>query len=197
MKKILIVEDELIVSNDLKEFLQELNYEIAVANYYDEAIAAATIFLPDLILCDINLNDSRNGIDLIKHLQTMGLKFEVIYLTAYSSEDFISDAENTAPFNYLTKPYNDTQIEVAVRLVFNFIKQQTKVGSLLDKITTMELKILELIASQKTSKEIAQLLHISDKTVRNHRYNIVKKMGIPIANNSLSKWAISNFKSIK
>jgi DNA-binding NarL/FixJ family response regulator len=196
MKKILIVEDEIIVSSDLKEFLQGINYETAVANYYDEAIAVATLFLPDLILCDINLNDSRNGVDLIKHLQTMGLKFEVIYLTAYSSEDLISEAEDTAPFNYLTKPYNDTQIEVAVRLVFNFINQQTKVGSLLDKITAMELKVLELIASQKTSKEIAELLHISDKTVRNHRYNIVKKIGIPIANNSLSKWAISNFKSI-
>lgn len=196
MKKILIVEDEIIVSSDLKEFLQGINYETAVANYYDEAIAVATLFLPDLILCDINLNDSRNGVDLIKHLQTMGLKFEVIYLTAYSSEDLISEAEDTAPFNYLTKPYNDTQIEVAVRLVFNFINQQTKVGYLLDKITAMELKVLELIASQKTSKEIAELLHISDKTVRNHRYNIVKKIGIPIANNSLSKWAISNFKSI-
>nr|WP_314864441.1 DNA-binding response regulator [uncultured Flavobacterium sp.] len=196
MRKILIIEDELILSTDLKELIQGMKYDTAVANSYDEAVAIATLFLPDLILCDINLNDSRNGIDLIKHLQTIGLKFEVIYLTAYSSEDVISDAENTTPFNYLTKPYNDAQIEVAVRLVFNFIKQQTKVGSLLDKITTMELKILELIASQKTSKEIAQLLHISDKTVRNHRYNIVKKMGIPIANNSLSKWAISNFKSI-
>lgn len=197
MNKILIIEDELILSVDLKELLESLQFVVSIANQFEEALNVVAQFLPNLIICDINLNSSKNGIDLIKQLQADGFKFEVIYLTAYSSEDFSRNAEETNPFNYLIKPFNDAQIEVAVRLVFNSILQKNKIRTLMDKITPMELKILELVAAQKTSKEIAQLLYVSDKTIRNHRYNIAKKMSIPSGHNSLTKWAVSNFKSIK
>nr|WP_315207692.1 DNA-binding response regulator [uncultured Flavobacterium sp.] len=194
MDKILIIEDEIILATDLTELIQQLGFEIAVAYRYADAIDVAKVFRPDLILCDINLNENKNGIDLVKDLRAGGHDFEVIYLTAYSSEDIFISAALTEPFNYLTKPFNDAQIEVAIRLAFNFISQKTVVSSLRGKVTHMELKILELIAAQKTSKEIAELLYISSKTVRNHRYNMAKKLGVPAGNNSLTKWAISNFK---
>lgn len=194
MDKILIIEDEIILATDLTELIQQLGFEIAVAHQYANAIDVAKVFRPDLILCDINLNENKNGIDLVKDLRASGHDFEVIYLTAYSSEDIVTSAALTEPFNYLTKPFNDVQIEVTVRLAFNFIRQKTVVSSLRSKITHMELKILELIAAQKTSKEIAELLYISSKTVRNHRYNMAKKLGVPAGSNSLTKWAIANFK---
>jgi DNA-binding CsgD family transcriptional regulator len=62
------------------------------------------------------------------------------------------------------------------------------------KLTATESKILGLIAQQKNSKEIAELLFVSEKTIRNHRYNIKKKLDLPKENNSLLKWAILNFK---
>lgn len=194
MNKILIIEDEIILATDLMELIQHLGFETAVAYQYSDAIDVAKVFRPDLILCDINLNENKNGIDLVKDLRANSYDFEVIYLTAYSSEDIINSAALTDPFNYLTKPFNDAQIEVAIRLAFNFIRQKTLVSSLRGKVTHMELKILELIAEQKTSKEIAELLYISSKTVRNHRYNMAKKLGVPAGNNSLTKWAIINFK---
>lgn len=60
--------------------------------------------------------------------------------------------------------------------------------------TATESKILQLIAQQKKSKEIAKILFVSEKTIRNHRYNIKKKLDLPKENNSLLKWAILNFK---
>ena len=59
-------------------------------------------------------------------------------------------------------------------------------------LTRMENIILDLIAKQKKSKEIGEILFISDKTVRNHRYNIIKKLDIPNDNNSLLKWALTH-----
>jgi DNA-binding CsgD family transcriptional regulator len=50
-----------------------------------------------------------------------------------------------------------------------------------------------MIAEQKTSKVIGEELFISEKTVRNHRYNISKKLNLDTNNNSLLKWAIANF----
>jgi two-component system nitrate/nitrite response regulator NarL len=64
----------------------------------------------------------------------------------------------------------------------------------IQKLTAMELKILSLIAQQKKSKEIAEILFVSEKTIRNHRYNIKKKLNLPKENNSLLKWAVSSFK---
>jgi DNA-binding CsgD family transcriptional regulator len=62
------------------------------------------------------------------------------------------------------------------------------------KFTATESRILGLIAEQKKSKEIAVILFVSEKTIRNHRYNIKKKLDLPKENNSLLKWAILNFK---
>ncbi|NQW78960.1 MAG: helix-turn-helix transcriptional regulator [Chitinophagaceae bacterium] len=62
------------------------------------------------------------------------------------------------------------------------------------KLTATESRVLQLIAEQKKSKEIAELLFVSEKTIRNHRYNIKKKLDLPKENNSLLKWAIINIK---
>ena len=61
-------------------------------------------------------------------------------------------------------------------------------------LTRMENKILGLIAQEKKSKEIAVLLYLSEKTIRNHRYNIKKKLDLPNENNSLVRWAVTSFK---
>ena len=61
-------------------------------------------------------------------------------------------------------------------------------------LTRMENIILGLIAKQKKSKDIANLLYLSEKTIRNHRYNIKKKLDLPNENNSLSRWAVMSFK---
>lgn len=62
------------------------------------------------------------------------------------------------------------------------------------KLTATESRVLQLIAEQKKSKEIAVILFVSEKTIRNHRYNIKKKLDLPKENNSLLKWAIINIK---
>ena len=61
-------------------------------------------------------------------------------------------------------------------------------------LTATESRVLQLIAEQKKSKEIAAILFVSEKTIRNHRYNIKKKLDLPKENNSLLKWAIINIK---
>ena len=61
-------------------------------------------------------------------------------------------------------------------------------------LTATENRVLQLIAEQKKSKEIAVILFVSEKTIRNHRYNIKKKLDLPKENNSLLKWAILNIK---
>ena len=79
-----------------------------------------------------------------------------------------------------------------VKSIIHILKETNHLG--IRGLTRMENIILGLIAQQKKSKEIANLLYLSEKTIRNHRYNIKKKLDLPKENNSLSRWAVMSFK---
>ena len=72
-----------------------------------------------------------------------------------------------------------------------FIQEEGK-PIVVQNLTATENRILQLISEQKNSKEIAAILFVSEKTVKNHRYNIIKKLNLPNENNSLLKWALTH-----
>jgi DNA-binding NarL/FixJ family response regulator len=134
------------------------------------------------------------GIDFVKDVYVILPKLEIIYVTAFSSQQMMDDVSATNPLNYIVKPWNEEQIKVSVEMAFNYIDKKYSKEDLLSGLSLTEYKIIDLISKQKKSKEIGALLFISDKTVRNHRYNIIKKLNIPNDNNSLLKWALTHLK---
>lgn len=193
IRKILILEDELIVGLDLQEILIHEGYKTNLVNSFDEGMLELTTFQPQLVLCDINLNGKNNGIDFAKEVNKLYPFTEIIFITSYTSVKYTEEAEETRPFDYIVKPWNEEQIKVALRRAFKYIDSKKDNMNLLGELSPSEYRILSLIAEQKTSKEIGQELFISEKTVRNHRYNISKKLNLDNNNNNLLKWAIANF----
>jgi DNA-binding CsgD family transcriptional regulator len=106
---------------------------------------------------------------------------------------YTEEADQVSPLDYIVKPWNEEQIKVALRRAFNYIDSKKENMNLMGELSPAEYRILSLIAEQKTSKEIGEQLFISEKTVRNHRYNISKKLNLENTNNNLLKWAIANF----
>jgi DNA-binding NarL/FixJ family response regulator len=192
-KKILLLEDEIIVALDLQEILDAAGYITMVTHNLNEALAVAKKFKPHLVICDINLGNGPTGIDFMIEAKGILPKLEVIYVTAFSDQKMVESAELTDPFNYIVKPWNEEQIKVSVNMAFHYLIEKMKKDSMVENLSLSEYKILDLIAKQKKSKEIADILFIAEKTVRNHRYNIIKKLNLPNDNNSLLKWAITHF----
>ena len=192
--RILIIEDEVIVAIDLLELLEHEGYKVMVAHNYKEAIKAIKSFNPHLAICDINLGSRESGIDWAREANMMNSRLEIIYVTAFSDQDLVDEAHSTEPFNFIVKPWNEQQIIVTVKMAFKYILDQKTENLQLKSLSMTEYKILSLISKQKKSKEIAEILFVSEKTVRNHRYNIIKKLDLPNENNSLLKWAITHFK---
>lgn len=192
--RILILEDDQIVAVDLQELLITAGYETIIAHTYTDALIKAKTFKPNLAICDINLGDGLTGIDFVKDVYIILPKLEIIYVTAFSNKQIIEDAELTNPLNYIVKPWNEEQIKVTVKMAFTYIEKKHQNNTILQDLSMSEYKIIDLISKQKKSKEIAALLFVSEKTVRNHRYNIIKKLNLPNDNNSLLKWAITNIK---
>lgn len=113
--KILIVEDEILIADYIKDILQEFNYtNITIANDSSSAIDAFSSFQPDLILLDINIDERYSGIELSKK-KNEGAK--IIYVTAQNDIQTIQKAIATLPESYITKPIKKIDLLTAIQLV--------------------------------------------------------------------------------
>ncbi len=191
-KKILILEDELLQALDLSEFLKKEGYNTAIVDNFEDGIKAVVEFDPQLIICDINLKHDKTGIDFAKNTNTIKPNIEIIFITAVTKSDTIIEAQEADPLNYIVKPWKEEQVMVTVQMAFNYILSKHKQNSVIETLTMSEYKILKLIAKQMSSKEIAKILFISEKTVKNHRHNIIQKLNLTNEKNSLLKWAANN-----
>ena len=117
-RKILIVEDEAIVAMQLEESLKQLGYEVVgVASRGNDAIRIAKDTWPDLILMDIRLEGSMDGIEAAESINQF-YAIPVIFLTAYSDDKTISRVIRTSSYGFMTKPFNErtlySNIELAI-----------------------------------------------------------------------------------
>lgn len=123
--RITIVEDELIVSEDLRHTLEAEGY--TVAGTFDTAEAALEQIqeqAPDLVMIDIRLGGAMSGIELTERLRTLR-PLPVIYITANSDPETYQLARRTKPQAFLVKPFNARTLLAAVDLAFyNFYENQ-------------------------------------------------------------------------
>lgn len=119
MLKILIIEDEVITANDIKETLERAGHQVtAMAKNFKEAVAALKSQPPDLALIDIQLSKSAlDGISIAKELLSHH-SIPIIYLTANSESDTMQRAKQTLPAAYLLKPFRPQELVVQVELAY-------------------------------------------------------------------------------
>ncbi len=114
---ILIVEDEIITAEDLRETLIQGGYSVCgIATTMDEAIQLAKRKKPDLALIDIVLgNDRKGGIRAAREINSV-LEIPVIYITAYSDEETFREAKIAEPFGYLIKPIDERELYLNIEI---------------------------------------------------------------------------------
>ena len=108
---IMIVEDEGIVSLDLEHLLQSLGYKVvAVAASAQEAIGKFVQAHPDLILMDIRLNGTIDGIEVARFLYER-YNVPIVYLTALVDVNTLNRANTTHYYGYVVKPYDEIKLQ--------------------------------------------------------------------------------------
>jgi CheY-like chemotaxis protein len=116
--KILIVEDEIIVAEDLKQLLENLGYNIVgIAAKGKDALKITGETNPDLILMDIMLKGELDGIDTAQTIRNV-YNIPFIYLTGSTDNTIRERAETTKPIGYITKPFDDTGIQNSIEIAF-------------------------------------------------------------------------------
>ncbi len=113
-KNILIVDDDLLIAESSRFLLTKSGFSVVgIALNGQQAIEFAKQKCPDLILMDINLGDSIDGITTAQEIQKFA-DYPFIFLTAYSDPETVERAKKVGPFGYLIKPFDNRELIVSI-----------------------------------------------------------------------------------
>ncbi len=140
-RTILIVEDEKIIAEDIKTTLVKFNYNVPIiVGNGEKAIKKAKELKPDLILMDIMIEGSINGIEAAKRINRE-LEIPIVFLTAYSDEKILEQAAESSPFGYLIKPFEDRELRATIEMAF----YKSKMEKSLRKNRNFLLKVIDTV----------------------------------------------------
>jgi CheY-like chemotaxis protein/DNA-binding PadR family transcriptional regulator len=116
MSKILVVDDEAIITMQLEKRLRLMGYTVAgMAASGEDAVDKARSLIPDLVLMDIVMPGTMDGIEAAKII-TGELDIPVVFITAYADDTIIGKAKNVRPYGYIVKPFTELQIKAAIEV---------------------------------------------------------------------------------
>lgn len=212
MKKhsILLVDDHSILRSGLRSIINSLdNYEvIAEADNGKDALKITLELKPDLLLTDLSMPKT-NGTECIRQLKKRIPEVKILVLTMHSTEEHVHAALEAGADGYILKDDCDDELINAIQNIIdgkmylspsicnyvingylNTLKTKKPLASW-ELLTHREREVIKLIAEGYKSKEIAEYLTISTKTVEKHRSNLMKKLDIHSIS-SITNYAIQN-----
>ena len=118
--RILIIEDELIIAEDIRMQLEDLGYEIIsrVARNYDEALQLFNSEKPDLVLLDIVLSGEKDGIDVAEKIREIS-RIPIIFLTSHADSSTVERAKKINPDAYIIKPFEKKDLYASIEIAFH------------------------------------------------------------------------------
>jgi DNA-binding NarL/FixJ family response regulator len=195
--KILIADDHAMIRDGVKNLIRQNKDLILVgeANNGNETLNLFESLSPDLLIMDISMPDV-NGMEISRTILAKNPKANIIILSMYDDEDYISRCLEYGVKGYVVKNESGSELEYAIKSVLagkNYFSRQaqdvifkkytqnvTKKKEREDtiKLTRREVEIIRLIADGLTSQQMADKLFISPRTVETHRANLMKKVGV-------------------
>ena len=193
--RILIADDHALVRSGLKRVLDAKPDLAVVAEAADGAEAVDKALDEDVHLAILDVSMPRmTGIQAAEELHRRKPELKILMLSMHDSEQFLFESLKAGASGYVLKSGADTDIVDACRtamrgesylypsamatLVRDYVERGGRGEEQFDVLTPRELEVLKLIAEANTSKEIAEKLFISIKTVDRHRQNILDKLGM-------------------
>ena len=196
-KQIFIVEDHRLFREGLKAMLSlDPGYEI-IGEAEDglEAVRLIRKSKPDLVLLDLSM-PRMNGFSVLREIKAAMPEVKILVLSIHESDQYVLQAFEARADGYAIKDSSREELRVAIRSVLEGKKyispgvagnvlegyldgrKTLKTKSALDMVTEREKEILKLLGEGYQNKEIAELVHISVKTVEKHRANIMAKLDL-------------------
>lgn len=203
--KILIADDHPILLKGLETLLREKGFStLWTAGDGEEALKIIEQYAPDLAILDIKM-PGKSGIEIARICRNQHPYTRIIFLSYHADSQFIELSKTLNIKGFIPKENSTIEIERCIRYVsagelyFPSEKEvhEPRIGAreliqTLDSMTPAQRKVLELISSGLSSKEISNTLGITERTVEKHRSNIVQKLELDYTQINLNQWALEN-----
>jgi DNA-binding NarL/FixJ family response regulator len=194
MLHILVADDHGIVRAGIKMLIDRQDGMHVVAEAEDgiQAVEAAQAAKPDVAILDVSM-PRMTGLQAAREIRARAPGTSVLLLSMHDDERYFADALEVGAAGYVLKRSADTDLIDAIHAVARgeqfvspmtertVIKEWLESGRqerLGDPLTPRELDVVKLIAEAHTNKQIAEALHVSEKTVESHRANVLSKLGM-------------------
>ena len=195
-KKIIIVEDEPIISADLAGHIRKMGHLVVGRAFNSEkALDLIAIHQPDLILLDINIKGTKDGIEVAEIINEK-YKIPFIFITSYSDSETLDRVKVTMPYGFIVKPFNDrdiiSTIEIALFRASNNNSYTNLNKEKIDKIclaplTRKEFQLLEEIIQGLSNSAIAEKQFLSINTIKTHVKNLYFKLQVNSRSSAIAK----------
>ena len=193
--RILLADDHALVRAGIRALLEDLPYVVVVAETGDglDALERVRRDPPDLVLLDVSL-PGLNGIEVVERIGRLQVPTRVLVLSMHSGPEYVARALAAGAAGYLIKDAAFDELAAAIGSIFrggrylsrgidetvvrSFMVQASRGQSELDILTPRQRQILQLIAEGRGTREMADRLHLSVKTVETHRAQLMNRLGI-------------------
>jgi DNA-binding NarL/FixJ family response regulator len=193
--RVLLADDHTLVRAGIRGLLQGLEgvEVVGEAGEGQEALRLAETLRPDVALLDVGM-PGLNGLEVAGRIGALDPSIRVIILSMHTSEEYVLRALRAGCAGYLVKASAVSELEVAVRavargetylspvvskrVVDDYVRRTGGAPDPLDALTPRQREILQLAAEGHSSKEIAQRLELSHRTVEAHRAQLMERLGV-------------------
>lgn len=200
--KVVIVEDDLVLSQEIQRLIDESEGFVCLATFdnAEEAIEKIPSLSPDVVLTDIHL-PAKSGIDCIQELKPLCPAINFLICTSFEDTETVFKALKAGASGYLVKTTKASILldsladvnrggapmssQIARKVVSSF--HQVESNKELEKLSKREKEILDLLSKGYRYKEIADELFVSSDTVRTHIYNIYQKLQVNSRTDAINK----------
>lgn len=160
--RILIVEDEGIIAQDIQRTLKGQGYTVVgVEDTGEGAVALAAELHPDLVLMDIRLSGPMDGIEAARLIR-LGQKIPVVYMTAFADEVTLQRAKLTGPFGYVLKPFQSRDIQVAIEIALYRHKMESELRESREWLATTLKSIGEAVLATDTHGSVVFMNELAE-----------------------------------
>lgn len=191
MIRILLVDDHHLVRSGLRSLLERIDgcEVVAEAGNGRDACRLAREHVPDVVLLDVSMPEL-NGIDAARRILADVPQTRVLMLSMHDDEGYVREAVRAGASGYVLKDASDAELERAIRAV---MRGETHLGAVAAQrlmsavargredpaaLTPRQREVLQLIAEGRGTREIAERLHLSVKTVEAHRAALMQRLDI-------------------
>lgn len=194
--KVILVDDHPILRQGLAQLLNQ-EKDVTICGQFEEAskaLEAVGTLRPDAAIVDISLKGS-SGIELLKNIKVQYPKLLVLVLSMHDESLYAERALRAGASGYIMKQEAPEQVLVALRKILNgeiylsplmssklmhqlVSGRSSETGSLIERLSDRELEIFGLIGQGRGTRQIAEQLHLSVKTIESHRAHIKEKLNL-------------------